>query len=266
MRFAEIISEARMGARELSSAPLPDNFTIGFEFEVVAEKNDFEVTDETLTDYGYDLDEIRSRIESDLEFDYSEIMEDVGILQIIKDLDLTPTYGYKTNIDNGITFDSEIWVDDEEDDYVSLDEIRYEYLEDFFDNFDESEFDELYVLDKKAEMTEDLYQEELKEIKAGFSPEVELINYVSNNLDNMGYSNTPSDDYHGMDKSSTEWYVEPDSSLEPLGAEIVTEVFDNYREAMTALEDVLYFIDNKKSLFTNDSCGLHINIGTFDRQ
>lgn len=260
MRFAEIISEARMGAKELQNAPLPDNFTIGFEFEIVGDSVDFTVDESTLLDYGYDLDALRTQAQEETEIDYEDIIYEVGIKRIIGELELSPLYGYAN------AEETEVWINDDQDDQISIDDIIYSEIEDYFDNFDEQEFDELYVSDKMADMIEERYQKLVDNIKREFSPEVEMINYVQNELDNMGYSNIPTDDYHSVDKEMGEWYVEPDSSIVPIGAEVVTSVYDDFDEAMDVLEEVLDFIDDDNKLGTNSTTGLHINIGTFDRQ
>ena len=48
--------EARMGDKDLANLKLPENFTIGFEFEVAGEEDDFKITEDDLVDYGYDID------------------------------------------------------------------------------------------------------------------------------------------------------------------------------------------------------------------
>lgn len=260
MRFAEIISEARMGAKELQNAPLPDNFTIGFEFEIVGDSDDFVVDESTLSDYGYDLDALRTQAEDETEIDYEDIINEVGMKRIIGELELSPLYDYAN------PSETEVWTDDDQDDQVQIDDIGYSEIEDYFDNFDEQAFDELYVSDKISDMIEERYQELVDDIKQEFSPVIEMINYVQNALDNIGYSNTPTEDYHDVDKEMGEWYVEPDSSIDPIGAEVVTSVYDDFEEAMVVLEEVLDFIDDDNMLGTNSTTGLHINIGTFDRE
>ena len=71
--------------------------------------------------------------------------------------------------------------------------------------------------------------------------------------------------YHGSGPSYSRFRIEPDNSIEPGGAEIISKVFkDGYQEGLDWLDDVLAMIADTPGLTTNSSTGLHINIGTFD--
>jgi hypothetical protein len=71
------------------------------------------------------------------------------------------------------------------------------------------------------------------------------------------------DDYHGMNKSGDEYVIEPDSSIDPSGMEIVSPVFGSLDEMFEELENILDEVSSSNFMFTNDSTGLHINIGGF---
>lgn len=80
-----------------------------------------------------------------------------------------------------------------------------------------------------------------------------LSQYVDGNI-NVHYS------YHESDKNPKSWTVEPDSSVE--GAEIVSPVFNNIDTAFSNMNKVFNMI--KVYYDTDDTTGLHVNIGTFD--
>lgn len=69
--------------------------------------------------------------------------------------------------------------------------------------------------------------------------------------------------YHERNKNLTDWYIEPDGSLEPTdpddgAAEIVSPPL-SASQAMTALKN-FYAMANQLGLYTNSSTGLHINV------
>jgi len=69
--------------------------------------------------------------------------------------------------------------------------------------------------------------------------------------------------YHEKHKNVTDWYIEPDSSLEPNSgedgaAEVVSPPYP-VQQAMSALRS-FYTMAQKLNLYTNNSTGLHINV------
>ena len=65
--------------------------------------------------------------------------------------------------------------------------------------------------------------------------------------------------YHQRLKKSSAWTVEPDSSIK--GAEVVSPVFSNLDEAFANMNKIFKMIDY--SFETDETTGLHVNIGTF---
>jgi len=76
------------------------------------------------------------------------------------------------------------------------------------------------------------------------------------------YNVKTQDSYHVREKDISVWTIEPDGSIKPQGAEIVSPVFRNLDEAMMELEGIFSITD--QTIYTNSSTGLHVNIGTFD--
>lgn len=76
------------------------------------------------------------------------------------------------------------------------------------------------------------------------------------------YKVSTQDIYHAKEKDSSVWTIEPDGSIKPQGAEIVSPVFRNLDEALMELEGIFSITD--QTIYTNSSTGLHVNIGTFD--
>jgi hypothetical protein len=68
--------------------------------------------------------------------------------------------------------------------------------------------------------------------------------------------------YHQAKKNTTDWYIEPDGSLEPNDGDSSAEVVSPPMPAMEALDALKKFFGLAKqlNLYTNESTGLHINI------
>ena len=84
----------------------------------------------------------------------------------------------------------------------------------------------------------------------------EKVNMIS------AYNVKTQDSYHAKEKDTSVWTIEPDGSIKPQGAEIVSPVFRNLDEALLELEGIFSITD--QTIYTNSSTGLHVNIGTFD--
>lgn len=69
-------------------------------------------------------------------------------------------------------------------------------------------------------------------------------------------------EYHQFKKNMTDWYIEPDGSLEPYYGDGAAEVVSPPLPAQTAVEALkkFYGIAQQLHLYTNDSTGLHINV------
>lgn len=76
------------------------------------------------------------------------------------------------------------------------------------------------------------------------------------------------DNYHGNKKSSNNWYIEPDASIEPskdeddVGIEIVSPPMV-LNKALKVVDDIFKWMQDN-ILYTNTSTGLHINISIPD--
>ena len=92
--------------------------------------------------------------------------------------------------------------------------------------------------------------------------------------EDLGINPIPFGDDHARAKDPEEWYLEPDMTVKgndpgDYDAELTTPVFDDYQTFLSELQSVLAWIGQHETdwVFTNGTCGLHINIGppkTFD--
>jgi hypothetical protein len=92
--------------------------------------------------------------------------------------------------------------------------------------------------------------------------------------EDLGINPIPFSDDHARAKEPDQWYLEPDMTVQgddPMDydAELTTPVFDDYQDFVSELQSVLAWIGQHESdwVYTNGTCGLHINIGppkTFD--
>lgn len=58
--------------------------------------------------------------------------------------------------------------------------------------------------------------------------------------------------------------VVSDNSVKPIGTEVISIVYNNIDDGKNDLEKILKLIQNDELLFTNDTTGLHINVGQWD--
>jgi len=90
-----------------------------------------------------------------------------------------------------------------------------------------------------------------------------MIDLLAEKVNNISaYNVKTQDSYHAKEKDTSVWTIEPDGSIKPQGAEIVSPVFRNLDEALLELEGIFSITD--QTIYTNSSTGLHVNIGTFD--
>lgn len=193
----------------------------------------------------------------------NEDEDDIDALAVSKKMEaVLKNEGVVLDYEGGTYYFSDI------DAYFELDDLDLddynEYSSDkLFGIFEESidEFEE-YLHDGYMEYIEERVQDEIEEKKNDFEPdEYQVVEYVANILGSVtNYPVATSDEYHAIEKDENSYTVEPDSSIDGVGAEIVSPVFTDYDEFLSELDEVL----RHRDLDANDSTGLHINIGTFD--
>jgi hypothetical protein len=78
----------------------------------------------------------------------------------------------------------------------------------------------------------------------------------------MGAKVTVFSQYHERDKNLTDWYIEPDGSLNPQDEDSAAEIVSPPLPAMKAIMDLknFYGMAQQLNLYTNQSTGLHINV------
>lgn len=78
----------------------------------------------------------------------------------------------------------------------------------------------------------------------------------------MGAKVTVFSEYHERDKNLTDWYIEPDGSLNPEDEDSAAEIVSPPLPAMQAITDLknFYGMAQQLNLYTNESTGLHINV------
>lgn len=149
--------------------------------------------------------------------------------------------------------------------YINFDDLNLNDYTDYdgdylFDIYEESvsEFED-FINDNYVEYIDEKVQEAIEEVIEDTDPDQYYVSHcVASHLDTTYYK-TIIDDYHGIDKEPDEYTIEPDSSINGYGAEIVSPVFDDYEEFLNELHMVL----TTKAYSANSSTGLHIGIGTF---
>jgi hypothetical protein len=140
-----------------------------------------------------------------------------------------------------------------------------EDIEEFFNLFENGDdlleaFKEDFYYDAERQEIDDQFERYMDNRK---SDEMTTVDYISDKVEeDMSVSVTRSEEYHGIKKNKRNWYVEPDSTIKPQGAEIVSPPMP-YADAMRTLKNVLALIRDNEFMYTNESTGLHINIGDF---
>jgi len=154
------------------------------------------------------------------------------------------------------------------DAYFEIDDLDLdnytEYSSDkLFGIFEESidEFED-FLNGGYLEYIDEMVYHEIEEKKNDFEPDdYQVVYYVASILGSVtNYDVVTSDEYHAIEKDENSYTVEPDSSIDGVGAEIVSPVFTDYDEFLSELDEVL----SHRDFDADESTGLHINIGTFD--
>lgn len=263
----------RSGAKDIKGFQPKKDFTVGFEFEIATPNLDEDESDEDsyeeFTEQWFNNNNVSDH-------EYWGTLDQRDKQELISNYSLKPKYGYgkredyderqgfldfynasredsedADKTDNGIVLrrdGEEINIFDEIDDpeeFFSLfkPNIYEKWLEDYFHEYEQEKMDEAYreYLDNNKPKASSLkYVEEVMS-KA-------LRTHVSIN----------SDDY-------SEWTLVKDSSIRPSGAELRSPILSHH-DAINALRTVFNTIRQDDEMETNDSTGLHINIGTFTKE
>lgn len=158
---------------------------------------------------------------------------------------------------------SDTHVVDSEGNIINLE--RVTSFDEFIKYFDRQDVEDV--------LKEDLYDEYMDYIETEaseiYNEKLQSSDYYFDNIAEIVKSNlntedvTPSPNYKGAKRGSN-WIVEYDSSISPKGFELISPKIDGYNNAVWVINTVLSMIDNEDSFFTNDSTGLHINIGNIE--
>lgn len=238
MRFDQITMIDEIKDGDLFKAPTK-NFTIGFEFEISMgdKKTSF---DDWI---GFqDIEEFLDREEwfsNNIVYFYENVFEELAAPLIVKkdgDIYLKDSRG-KGHLIRKMDEDTFVSIlDREAEGYVSekLDELYQEEAteraREWFEGMEEEEY-----------VDSDRQKEEVAELLSGV-------------VDGMV-------DVDHWDED--QWAVVDDQTISPSGVELVSPVF-NYNQAIRNLEIVMTMINESPDMVTNDSTGLHVNIGTIN--
>jgi len=275
-----LISEGvRSGARDIKGFKPKKDFTIGFEFEIsTPELRNGNDNDDHDNDWENFSENWYQNGSGPSPSDYWNTLEDRDITQIINLYNLKAKYGYGKkadyNKDQGYFDFYNPTREDSEDSYKvrngivlnsdgeEVDVFQLEDPEEFFELFKPNCYDEWtedYFHDYEQEAMNDAFQEYLNDNSRSDNDgnSIEHIQYVMKKaLKQEIYLN--SDDY-------SSWTLVADSSIDPDGGELRSPIL-SYNEAINALKTVFKAISTDSELETNESTGLHINLGTFTKE
>lgn len=276
-----LISEGvRSGAKDIKGFKPKKDFTIGFEFEIATPElrntdgnnNDIDNEWENFTELWFRHDSNPSHS------DYWNTLGRRDVEKIIKKYKLKAKYGYGKkadyNKDQGYFDFYNPTREDSEDSYKirngivlnsdgeEVDVFQLQNPEQFFELFEPYGYDEWvedYFYDYEQEVMNNAFQEYLNDNSRSDNDDnsIEHIQYVMEKaLKQEIYLN--SDDY-------SSWTLVADSSIDPDGGELRSPIL-SYNEAISALKTVFNVISTDSELETNESTGLHINLGTFTKE
>ena len=257
--FQEVAMNPRAYAQSLASAP--KKMLIGFEFEVCVPKETLEQArpekpPRTMAEVWKDFKDILNSFE-----DYVAVEDFDRMFKLRGGQRLTipgsDTAYYKLK-DAAKDYDPDASKSDEQCIKTILKQNSMWTSSDFIQAFDFSvDTVEGYINDYKENygLNDDDDDENYSRTVGVLKPKVKL--YLSGKDPKVFYS------YHEEDKNSKDWYIEPDSSLQPNEyqdgcAEIVSPPLP-VEKAMAAL-DGFYNMAAALNLYTNESTGLHINM------
>ena len=149
---------------------------------------------------------------------------------------------------------------DDDDDYVPETEYIKEILE-YNELLDHEAFSEAFNIDRKfAHDWLEYYYEEQGETGSNYAKTAQILK--SDIQEHFGVGVRVFWKYHQQSKNLTDWYVEPDGSLEPNSGDGAAEIVTPPMPAPQAAQVLRQFYDlaRARGLYTNDSTGLHINV------
>jgi len=273
MRYSHI-KEAKMSKSKLLSTTPNFPITCGFEVEVaisdrIARENfDF---DEHFGNMGESFEMPQDEI--DALYDKYSVGEVLDIANYEQQMLSNTPDGYRLATEEERSENLKD-VEISQDDYIVIvDEDDSEtYSIDITDISDIEEwFPEIYstILEDYQEEMETIIEDAKQQYKLDKMDEVDTDVIMAEMVMSSMYNVVQHDivtttGYHDMEKSGDEYVIEPDSSIIPSGMEIVSPVFGNLDEMFEELENILDEVSTSNFMSTNDSTGLHINIGGFD--
>lgn len=89
--------------------------------------------------------------------------------------------------------------------------------------------------------------------------------YIEEKMRNTGYTVEMNPNYVSQEILYDTWKVEFDSSIKPSGGEIKSPIFYDINTGIDELKKILTIIKHDNYMFTNNSTGLHVNIGNIDK-
>lgn len=262
----------RSGAKDIKGYKPKKDFTVGFEFEIatpdLSEDESHEDSWEEFSQEWYSSGNVSDH-------DYWATLNKRDKLNFMDNYDLKPRYGYgkRDNYDerqgfldfyeptpkdheDGDKADSGIVLDSDGDE---IDIFSIKDPEEFFNLFKPNKYDEWreeYYYEYEQEQMDDAYREYLDNNKGKGSSLQHIQEVMSKALKTNVEIN--SDDY-------SEWTLVKDSSISPSGAELRSPILSHH-DAINALRTVFNTIRQDDEMETNDSTGLHVNIGTFSKE
>jgi hypothetical protein len=274
MKLNNIVEGVRTGKKELSGYSGKKDYTIGFEFEIATPNLggslDPEDAWENFTDNWYSSTD-HSQLESDCWQDFNK----TEINNIVKDYNLKPRYGYpkRDEYDERQSFldfyeptEEDLVDTDKKEEGIVLNEDGeevniYEIAtpEDFFNLFKPNKYDtwrEDYYFEYEQERMSEDFTEYMNQNRNSRNSDnaLEYIKDVFERELNINIKLNV-DDY-------SRWTLTTDGSVKPDGGELRSPIL-NIQDGIKALKRVCQIIDNDDEMETNDSTGLHVNIGTF---
>lgn len=280
MRFHQIYNEANMKYSTLSrSKPMWDDFTAGFEIEIAVDesvKDDFDYEDyfsmrgeifDRDSIFGENLDSLMDEYTPEDFIDFKDRYNKDDLPEDMREATKEEIEKFKSE-DEEYDYKSDDWVfifDEDDNEVIAVDFSDLDEIKNWFTNTADLIRDE--YMEKLSELAHEQTDIKIEDMKSEV-PEIAIVGehvysslqqYLGNEYDIVIH-----DDYHSDDKSGDDFVIEPDQSIDPAGVEIVSPVFDDYDEFEEYLKDVLEMVRQEVAYYTNESTGLHINIGGFD--
>ena len=263
MRYLEIIKEFRLGYKDImqqSEQNLKHSF--GFELEIAIAEQDLEYVFQDMDVSNYVKKTFHFDPPTDISEFYDYMISAFDIVDVLEILSAIPK--------NGWADEEDFYIDNTRTKTLSVDDVDEGNLRKYFNVRKDVE-----NLEQYDEFVDELYSHQFEEYKRDF----DMSAYFVNNLNEkekdemiidyicdvfkskLNYKFKKSYAHNAGGKNYKEWNIEPDGSIEPIGGEIISPVFDDVTDGISSLKTMFEFIKNVPSFSTNDTTGLHINIG-----